>query len=309
MKKLFYFLLFLILILSGCSHVKTDTDDTGKLQILSTAFVPYDFVREIAGEKVEVSMLIDPGVDTHSYEPSPKDIIEIAACDLFIYVGGESDKWVRDILKTAPDGLTAFPLMDHISPVEEKIVEGMQSEDHHHEKTFDEHVWTAPQNAIAIVNSLTETLCSLDNENSEFYKTNAEKYVEKLQTLHLEFKDVVEKGKRRTFVVADRFPLMYFAEAYNLDYYAAFPGCTFESEPSAHTVAFLIDKVKEEEIPVVFHIEMSNQKLADTVCAATGAKKQLFSSCHNISKEDFDAGKTYLLLMENNLQALKEALN
>ncbi len=310
MKKLVIFLLFSILLLSGCSAKKTDFDNGEKLRVLSTAFVPYDFMREIAGDKVSLSMLIDPGVDTHSYEPSPKDIIEIGSCDLFIFVGGESDKWVCDILDTSPDGLTAFSLMDQISPTEEKMVDGMQLEEHHHhEKTFDEHVWTAPQNAITIVNSLTDTLCRLDNENSMFYKTNAEKYVEKLQNLHSVFNDVVEKSKRKTFVVADRFPLMYFAEAYDLDYYAAFPGCTSESEPSAHTVAFLIDKVKEEEIPVVFYIEMSNQKLADTICEATGAKKRLFSSCHNISKEDFSAGKTYLLLMENNLHVLKEALN
>ena len=173
----------------------------------------------------------------------------------------------------------------------------------------DEHVWTSPKNAMRIVQKLCDALCRLDPENADDYQANTASYLASLTSLDEEFSDVTANASRHTIVFGDRFPFRYFADAYGLDYYAAFPGCSSESEASAKTLSFLIDKINEEQIPVVFHTELSNEKMTDCICEATGAKKLLLHSCHNVSKDDFENGATYLSLMEQNVAALKEALN
>ena len=323
MKKLLICMLALAL-LAGCAPASVQKPEDGKLHIVATVFPAYDFARAAAGDLADVELLLPPGTESHSYEPTPADILKVQSCDLFLYLGGDSDQWVETILEAAePTGRT-LALIDCVETLEEEHVEGMQEEvGHHHDEDeddhdhdhlgtvteIDEHVWTAPANAAAITRQFGEVLAELDSANGERYRANAEKYAEEIDTLDGEFHAFFDSLPDRTIVFGDRFPLRYFADAYGLDYYAAYPGCADAAEPSAATVAFLIDKVRAEGIPVVFTIELSNGKLADTICEATGAKKLEFATCHNVTAQAFANGATYLQLMERNVQALREALN
>jgi len=297
---------------SGCKQNKNAVtkNSNGKVNVTVTNFPPYDFVRHIAGDRVNLSMLLPPGAESHSFEPSPRDIIAIQDSGIFIYAGGENDAWVDRILESMnTDNMKILAMIDTVDAVEEEIVEGMEEEDEEGEEiAYDEHVWTSPQNAILIVSAITELLCEADPANAAFYRQNASAYTNQLDELDKQFQAVVNGAKRRTIVFADRFPFRYFADAYGLTYFAAFPGCSTDTEPSAATVAFLINKIKAEKIPVVFHIELSNERMADTISGETGAKKLLLHACHNISKRDFDAGLGYLDFMRGNVENLREAL-
>ncbi|MEE1014327.1 MAG: metal ABC transporter substrate-binding protein [Clostridia bacterium] len=331
------------LLCTGCAGNTAHRVDDGVLRIVTTIFPPYDFAREITGGKAELHMLLKPGTESHSYEPSPADILLVESCDLFIYNGGESDTWVEDLLATIDTShLQVLKMMDCVDMLEEEAVEGMQAvhshnhgeectdEHHHHEDEethdeehrhgeeeefhpevaeYDEHVWTSPVNAMKITAAIAATVAEIDNENAEFYRANAENYQARLGQLHQEFQRIVAEGKRDTFIFGDRFPFRYFAEEYGLTYRAAFPGCSAESEPGAKTVAYLIDKVRQEKIPNIFYIEFSNQKIALTIQEETGAKPLMFHSCHNLSADEMAQGITYLMLMEQNAENLKEALN
>lgn len=301
---------------SGCTVQQNPDVDDGKLHVVTTIFAPYDFARQVGGDDVSVTMLLRPGCEVHSYEPTPKDIIAIRNADVFVYVGGESDAWVKTVLDGVDNpNLRVVTLMDCVELLDEETVEGMQTEKHGHDHADahdtepDEHVWTSPRNAARICQKLADTFAGADSAHAADYAQRCGDYVEKLNQLDAEFQDVVERAARKTVVFADRFPLRYFADAYGLDYYAAYPGCADAAEPSASMVAFLIDKVRAEGIPVVFTIELSNGKLADTICEATGAKKLKFATCHNVTAQAFADGATYLQLMEHNVQALREALN
>jgi zinc transport system substrate-binding protein len=301
-------LAMLCALLSGCG-AQSEPEGEG-ISVVATVFAPYDFARQLVGERGEVTLLLPPGSEAHSYEPSPKDIIEIQNCDLFIYVGGVSDAWVSDVLESVGGEVRTVTLMDCVELLEEEHVEGMEVDEDEHEGEieYDEHVWTSPRNAELICEKIAAALCEVDPEGAEEYGTALESYCAQLDELDAAFTEVVENGVRGTVVFGDRFPLLYFAKAYGLNYYAAWPGCADEAEPSAATVTFLIDKVKAEGIPVVFHIELSNEDMADTICNETGAKKMLFSACHNVTRAQFDAGVTYLELMWQNVDALREAL-
>ena len=313
-----------------------------KISVVATIFPQYDFVRQIAGENVELKMLLKPGEETHSYEPTPQDIIAIQNSDLFIYVGGENDAWVEDILESMPDnGRKTLKLVDCVDTVEEEHVEGMKEErghdhdeddakheeheveheedeadheEHGQEEThsvheIDEHVWTSPLNAVKIVEQIKEELCEIDSENASDYEENAEAYVAQLKELDQEFQDVVDHSKRKLMIFGDRFPFRYFAEAYGLDYYAAFSGCASDTEPSAATMAFLINKVQDENIKTVLKMELSNENIAKAIAEATNADVKEFYSCHNLTAEQFADGETYLSLMEKNVETLREVLN
>ena len=281
--------------------------------MVTTGFAAYDFARQLLGERGEAELLIPPGSETHSFEPTPKDIIDIQNCDLFIYTGGESEAWVADVLESVGGGVRAVTLMDCVELLEEETVEGMEDphagHDHGHGAEYDEHVWTSPRNAALICGKIAAALSEADPQGAESYAAALEDYCAQLDELDAAFTEVVESGARRTVVFADRFPLLYFARAYGLEYFAAYPGCSDDAEPSAATVAFLIDKVREEDIPVVFHIELSNELMADTVCDETGAEKRLFSACHNVTRAQFESGVTYMELMWDNVDALREALS
>jgi zinc transport system substrate-binding protein len=460
--------------------------------VVTTIFPPYDLVREIAGDKVSLTMLLPPGAESHSFEPTPRDIITVQNCDVFIYVGGESDAWVETILESMDTSrMEIITLMDCVEVVEEVIVEGMQDEeehghahgdeaftladvkdraltdwagdwqsvyphlldgtldpvmehkaesgektareyydqyktaymtdvdrvvitkdsmtfyrngvpvkanyvykgtgiiddgslwvryqfeaagtppkgapkyvmfsdhligpakaehfhlyasdesfdalmedtnpvnyptyypasltrgeivaemighDHEEEAEYDEHVWTSPRNAKLIVQKIAGTLIQRDPANGAEYEKNTAAYLAKLTELDASFQTMIDGAKRKTLIFGDRFPFRYFADAYGLSYFAAFPGCSTETEASAATVAFLINKARTEKIPVVFHIELSNEKIADTICEETGAKKLLLHAVHNVSKRDFERGAGYYSLMSQNLRNLREAL-
>ena len=318
-------------LLAGCGTeraegVSEEVQDDGRISVVTTIFPQYDFVRQIAGENVELKTLLKPGEETHSYEPTPQDIIAIQNSDIFIYVGGENDAWVEDILESMPEAdMRTLKLMDCVDTVEEEHVEGMQEqpghsheeEESHEDETeeehsvheIDEHVWTSPVNASAIVDKIKELLVQADPENRQIYEENAEAYEAELAELDAEFRDVVDNAGRRLVVFGDRFPFRYFADEYGLDYYAAFPGCASDTEPSAATMAFLINKVKEEEIPAVLKMELSNENIANAIAEATGTEVRTFYSCHNLTAEEFEDGETYLSMMQKNVETLKEVLN
>ena len=278
------FLIFLSLSFAGCRRTQPVRIE-GKINVTSVIFPSYDFVRAIAGDRVNLVMLLPPGTESHSFEPRPLDIITINESDIFIYPGGENSKWVDRILDSldasSTDKMTVLKLMDMVEVVEEEIVEGMEDDDHNeeeHSPAFDEHVWTSPRNAKVIVASIAEALCAQDSANAEFYRQNAAAYLASLEELDASFRAVVDGAKRKTVIFGDRFPFRYLADAYGLSYFAAFPGCSTDTEPSASTVAFLINKVKSEQVPVIFHIELSNEKMADTISEAAGVKKLLLHS-------------------------------
>lgn len=316
MKKITALLLTAAILITACvlaGCVDTTNTDSGKLRIITTIFPPYDFARTITGDKAEVSMLLKPGMESHSYDPTPQDIINIQNCDLFIYCGGESDKWVDEILSSGKKPEMVLVMMDCVNAVEEELTEGMTGEEEEHgdsdEVEYDEHIWTSPVNAKLITEAISKAVCKLDDKNAKAYKDNTESYLKKLDSLDQGYRNTVDRAKRKTVVFGDRFPFRYLCDEYDLKYYAAFPGCSSETEPSAATISFLIDKVKEESIPVVFTIEFSNGKVADTICDASGAKTLLMHSCHNLSADDMEAGETYVSLMNRNLTNLREALN
>ena len=308
----------MMLTLAACG-VRPSTENNGKLQVVCTLFPYYDFVRQLGGEDVSPVLLVPAGRETHSFEPTPVDVITMSRADVFIYNGGESETWLEEILAGREKDIPALFMMDCVDALEEETKEGMQTtehsheehdghEEHEHEEEYDEHVWTSPVNASLIVSALCDRLSAIDPENGGFYRENAVRYQSELQKLDAAFRETVENGKFDTLIFADRFPVRYFVEEYGLDYYAAFPGCTDDTEPSARTVAFLIDMVRSEDIPAVMYIEFSNEKMADVICEDTGCEKLLFHSCHNVSAQQLKSGVSYLTLMWGNLESLKEAL-
>ena len=324
-------LLAVCITVSGCGFrdgndsAENPQNETGqdKISVVTTIFPQYDFVRQIAGDKVNLKMLLKPGEESHSYEPTPQDIIAIQNCDIFIYVGGENDAWVEDILESMPDaGMRTLRLVDCVETVEEEHVEGMEEQPGHshedeeeeHEEIHsvhevDEHVWTSPENASLITEQIAGLLSEADPDNSSVYEQNAVSYQEELDRLDQEFRDIVDRAQRKLLIFGDRFPFRYFADAYGLEYYAAFPGCASDTEPSAATMAFLIKKAEEENIPAVLKMELSNDNIANAVAEAADTDVKVFYSCHNLSAEQFEDGETYLSMMEKNAQTLKEVLN
>jgi len=284
---------------------------TDRLKIVSTIFPGYDFARAIAGDNADITMLIYPGSEIHSFEPSPQDIINIQDSDVFIYVGGESEAWVEKIIANLDTNRTKIVrMMDAVDLVEEELVEGMEPEhEDEDEVEYDEHVWTSPLNAIKIVESIRDALVNADPQNANFYQTATADYTEQLAQLDSDIRATLSDTTHHTLIFGDRFPLRYFVEEYNLQYYAAFPGCSDQTEASTATLAFLINKIKTENIKYIFTIELSNQAVARTIAAETGTEILEFHSLHNISKSDFDSGKTYLQIMYQNLTNLKRALN
>lgn len=299
------FVIIGLIVLTGCK-IKTNNNKT----IIATNFPAYDAARAVIGDTdtIEVKMLLTPGSDIHDFEPTPKDVKNIINSSLFIYVGGESDEWIDDILADInKDKTKLVRLMDLVNLKEEEIVEGMESADD--DKEDDEHIWTSPLNEIIIINYLKDEIIKIDPDNKDIYEENANKYINELYEIDNEIRNIVNNGKRKIIVFGDRFPLRYFADEYGLNYYAAFPGCSEQTEASAKTISFLINKVKTEDIPVVFKIELSNGKIAETIANETNAKVLEFNSAHNISLKDFEAGVTYIDIMKNNIEVLREALN
>ena len=296
-----------IILLAACG--KPQKKATDGLSVVTTIFPTYDFARNIVGENGEVTLLLKPGEESHSYEPTPQDILKIRSCDVFVYVGGESDTWVENVLKSSGnEKMQVVTLMDCVKPIEEERREGMDGGDDDGETEYDEHIWTSPKNSALMTEKIAEAVIAADPARSEEYRSNADEYVKKLNALDAKLTDIAENSERKLLIFADRFPFLYFVREYGLEYYAAFPGCSEESEASAATVAFLINKVRDNKLPYVMTIEMSAGKIADSICAETGCEKLTLHSCNNISRDEYENGETYLSIMEKNVETLKSAL-
>ena len=374
-----------VAVLTGCGNAvgqNAKKEDDGKLNVVTTLFPYYDFARQIAGDAVDLTMVVPAGMDSHSFEPTPADIRLIQNADLLICNGGAMEQWVSQVVASLDsESLKVITMMDYVDTVEEEIVEGMEDagEEHHHshasaddthddhdhdeavhaddddhdhdaedhdhtddehdhdaedhdhtddehdhdaedhththddddadyEIEYDEHIWTSPVNAMKITQVIADTLQEMDPADADTFAANAEDYLGKLKNLDQEFRNVVDGADLDLLVMADKFPLRYFADTYGLRYRAAFSGCASDTEPSAKTIAYLIDKVREEQIPAVYYLELSSHRVAEIISEETGAKPLLFHSCHNVTRREFDNGVTYLELMEQNVVNLREGL-
>ena len=308
------------------------TNSGDKMSIVTTIFPEYDWVMNVLGEKkdnADVTLLLDNGIDLHSYQPTPKDIVTISKCDLFIYVGGESDEWVDDALKQAVNkDMKVINLMETLGDAvkEEEVIEGMEEEDHDHdheegeehdheeeeeEVEYDEHVWLSIKNAEVIVKEIGKSLADIDKENASVYTANVTSYVNSLKELDKKYADAVKAGSKDTLLFADRFPFRYLVDDYNLKYYAAFVGCSAETEASFETIKFLAGKVDELGLNVILKIESSDGGIAKTVKEATTNKNQTImtmDSLQSASTKEYKAGRNYLSVMEQNLTVLKDAI-
>lgn len=332
-----------------------------RLNVVTTLFPYYDFLRQIAGDSIRLTMVVPAGMDSHSFEPTPADMITIQNADLLVCNGGTMEQWLSQVLDSFEEGTgpkRVVTMMDYVDVVQEEIVEGMEdgeahdhehshadgvihdddhdhdTEDHEHsedehdaeeyaysedeqdaddghgvEIEYDEHIWTSPVNAKKLVGVLTEVLAEEDPVHAASYAEGGASYQEKLTELDEEFREVVSHAKRRLVVFGDKFPLRYFFDEYGLEYRAAFSGCSTDMEPSAKTIAYLIDKVRDEQIPAVYYLELSSPRVAEIIGEETGAEPLLFHSCHNVTRRQFDLGVTYLELMEQNVENLKKGLS
>lgn len=304
-----------------------------KLNVVTTLFPYYDFLRQIAGDKIELTLVLPAGMDSHSFEPTPADMITIQNADVLVSNGGEMEQWLTRVLNSfnsadrRPGRVIA--MMDYVEIFETEIMEGMEAETHDHgnhahetngekdadaadhqvEIEYDEHIWTSPVNAIKLVKVLASELCTADPDNAEFYENNAQEYERELRTLDEEFRSIVEMGETKLVIFGDKFPLRYFFDEYGLEYRAAFTGCSTDTEPSAKTIAYLIDKVRKDQLSAVYYLELSSHRVADIIGEETKAEPLLFHSCHNVTRREFDAGITYMKLMEQNAVNLRKGLN
>jgi zinc transport system substrate-binding protein len=340
MKKS-YFIIAALIFVAACAvyfsfgEKKPEPAETvgGKrISIVATMFPQYDLARAVAKDRADIRMLVKPGAEVHSFEPTPADVVEVRSADIFIENGGAVDSWAEKLLKAADSGsVRIVRFMDAVEtlPVEDK--EGMEAVSccHEHDREHgdecscghvhdheaaesdeaDEHVWASPANQLKILEAVADAICAADPENCSFYRKNEEEYAEALRKLDAEFRKTAESGKRRLLLFGDRFPLLYFVKEYGLDYRAAYRGCGAHSDVSASTVAYLIDTVRKQGLPAVFCTETSNPAVARTISEQTGVPILVFHSCHNVSLEEFEAGESYVSLMEKNLENVKKGLN
>lgn len=304
MKKIIsIFLLFVVTFaFSSCGEVEKST---GKISVVTTIFPYYDFARSVSKGTCDVDMLLKPGSDVHSFEPTPSDILKIKNADLFIYNGGESDEWVESILESLgdTDKPVVMKMTDYVKPLTE------MDADHHAEDEEDEHIWTSLDNAKTLVSKISDEVSKLDQKNKSVYTKNSLDYIEKISKVQSEIENTVNSSKSKKIVVGDRFPLLYFATEFSLDWECAFPGCSTETEPSLDRLSKLTDTIEKDKIKTILKLEMSENKVADTLADETNTKVRTFYSAESVSKEDFANNVTYVDLMERNNNALKEALS
>ncbi|MDD6847765.1 MAG: metal ABC transporter substrate-binding protein [Oscillospiraceae bacterium] len=312
-KKLIVAALSILLVifpLTSCSN--TETEKSGKLSIISTIFPYYDFTREITGDKADVNLLIPPGCEPHDFDFSPKDIVKINNADIFIYNGGESDSWVESILENIDSSVKVIKCFDYINPLFEDESALESEEEHHHdedEEEYDEHIWTSPKNAINITKAISKEIINSDKQNKDYYNTNSNNYLKELKSLDKNLKTISNSADNSTLVFADRFPFLYLTEDYNFEHLSAFPGCSSQTQPSIKTVTAIIDYVNKNNIPVVFKCDFSSDNFPNIICEDSNAKIGTLYSCHNISKEMFENGESYISLMEKNCEIIKEAVS
>ena len=326
MKKIISLLLAALLCmgaLTACESAKAPKADDGRIKIVTTIFPEYDWVMNVLGDKkadADVTILLDNGVDLHNYQPTVEDIVKITEADLFIYVGGESDEWVEDVLKgSVNDKMIVINLMDVLGDAakEEEVIEGMECEEEEEEGEegeeieYDEHVWLSLKNASLFVNEIEIALETIDEANAATYRANASEYIEKINNLDADYEKAVSEAETKMLLFGDRFPFRYMVDDYNLSYYAAFVGCSTETEASFKTVTFLAEKMDENSLKAVMTIEGNDHKIADTIIQNTESKNQkvlTLNSMQSVTAGDIKEGATYLSIMEKNLEVLKEAL-
>ena len=318
MKKIISIILIILILalpLSACGNTEKKADG---LSIVCTTFPQYDFLKNILGSDDALTLLLDDGADLHSYEPTAQDIIKIGSADLFVYIGGNSDKWVDGALRSANNPeLESIALMDTVNTYKEEYVAGMEHNHSHGDGEIhggdhseeDEHIWLSVRNAAVITKKLCDAVCEIDSANAEIYKSNAQAYISELNGLDNQYQSVIDSSSRKVLLFADRFPFRYLIEDYNLTYHAAFAGCSSESEASFETMAYLIDKTKELSLPAILIIDNSDGSLAETVSQESGAKILSLDSCQSVSMADINQGVNYLDIMKSNLEVLTEALN
>lgn len=309
------------------SDISQNENNNKKIKIVTTLFPQYDFARQIAGDKAEISLLLPPGAESHSYEPTPADIITINNADIFVYTGKYMEPWAEKIIQSIDsDAINVLDVSNGIvldKEEHEHVHDDEHSDEHNenaeddqdehegdgHNHEYDPHIWTSPVMAKKMVDNIASLLCYIDSENASYYKTNAENYIKQLEELDAEFTGIVSNGVRNKLYFGGRFALHYFTEEYGLEYKSAYDNCSAETEPSVHDIAEIIDEIKEYEIPVIYYEELTDPKVSRSISTDTGAEMLLFHSCHNISNEDFEKGVTYLDLMKQNAENLKKGLN
>ena len=303
--------LFMAVTFISCSSA---SGDNGRLNIVTTNFALYDFARAVCGEECNVQMLISPGSESHDFEATLSDMAIVEKADLFVYIGGESEEWVDSIFKSmgkTADAIKKIRSMDLVEIYTEESLHEHDDHDHddHGHGAEDEHVWTSIPNAITIMEKIADEVVSLDETLADTVYRNLEAYTAELTAVDTELREVINTAERKSIVVCDRFPFRYLTEEYDLEYFAAFSGCSSDTEPTLSTVNFLVEKVKSDSIPVLFIIEFSGGETARAVANETGASILTLHSAHNVTREDFDSGITYADIMRQNLEALKTALN
>ena len=319
MKKRFLALLLAAALGVSLCACTPKEEDSGKLSVVCSLFPYYDFVREIGGEFVQAHLLVAAGREAHSFEPTPMDVIRVSRADVFVYNGGEGEQWVEEIMASAGEAVpTVVRMMDYADTVEEEPLEyghdGHEHDDHSgHEHDsdeieYDEHIWTSPVEAMKLCRAICDALCAAAPAHAEVFRGNLENYLRELSALDADFRQVCSEKKRSLLVFGDRFPLLYFCREYGLDYRAAFHGCSSDTEPSLYTLKFLIDKVRQQDIPVVYALELSSRKVADAIAETTGATVETFYSCQTVSQADWAAGEGYVSLMRRNVAALREGI-
>ena len=311
-------ILSIVCTLASAHIPQARAEEPRKPQLVATIFPAYDFARAIAAEGADIRLLLPPGSESHSYEPTPQDIIALQKADLLLVAGGESEHWIEELIASMGDSAPrVFSLMTRVEGLAEEYSPSMETDDHeghdheheeHDHAELDEHVWTSPKNAQKIVWALAAVLAEMNPAEAETYQSRADAYLAELSKLDQALEAVVQAGARNKVIFGDRFPFRYLAYDYKLQYDAAFPGCSEDSEPSAQTIVSLIREIQRDDIPVVFHVEFSSRKIAELLGAETGAKLLLLHSCHNVSAAEMESGATYLSLMWNNVAALREAL-
>lgn len=315
-KVLLIILLIAIIVCIGVLFFYTNKErkgtDNGKIQVVVSNFATYDFLRAIIGENsnVELNFILGPGKDTHSYEPTAQDIVAIQNAELFVYIGGELEQWADKLLDSSDESSRkTMCITEYVDKMEEQEIDGAEGLEEE-EGAFDEHIWTSPSNAIKMIKALEQAMEEIDAENSKVYKQNADNYIEKIQEVDEKIQEVVDNKVRDRLIFADKMPMQYFINYYGLKVSAAFPGCSTETEPAAGTIAYLESMLRKEKIPVVLYIELNDGRVAKTIADELGnsCTAMQIQTLHNISKEDFENGETWVSLMTRNIDVLKAAL-
>lgn len=338
-------------LLCGCGAVRKSgtsgpaDEKDNKLKIATTIFPYYDFVRQIAGDHVELSLIVPAGMDSHSFEPTPADMRVLQEADILICNGGAMEYWLQEVLDALDAShMEVMVMMDYVEILDEELAEGMEEDGHDHDHNHeleenhleyepeghadglgqeragheghehwkvsgkDEHIWTSPANAMRLVQAISQKLEEADPGHAQIYAQNASEYLNELEELHGQFLEIMRQRKRNMILIGDKFPFRYLADAYDLEYRAAFSGCSTDTEPSAKTIAYLIEQVRQERIPVVYYLELSTRRVTEIICEESGADMALLHSCHNVTRRELESGVTYLDLMKGNVESLRRGL-